>query len=171
MLMLMQVARQASQENWYFVFAGEPALDSFSPEEQRALSEFVASAPSNCYFHLQRLPDEPQFNAVVNACDILFAVYQRFMSSSNLLTKAALFEKPVLVSDAYCMGERVKKYGLGLAIDESSVSECQAALRQLCAQLDQEGHLTQAHYTEFRRLHSIEQLRLSFEAVLAASNL
>jgi len=171
MLMLLEVARRALQENWFFVFAGELLQNSFLPEEQQVLSEFVASDPPNCFFHFQRMPDEPQFNAVVAECDILFAVYQSFMSSSNLLTKAAIFKKPVLVSDAHCMGERVRKYGIGLTIAEDSVSQCMMALRQLCGELEREGRLKSARYEEYTRLHSTEQLRTSFEAVLTAANL
>jgi glycosyltransferase involved in cell wall biosynthesis len=170
-LVLMQVARQATQENWYFVFAGELAKESFSSQEQQEILEFAQSKPSNCFFHWQRIPDEAQFNALVNECDVLFAVYQNFLSSSNLLTKAALFQKPVLVSDAYCMGERVRKFGIGLVIAENSVPQCVAALYRLCDPMAQDQQLPVARFDEYLRLHSIEQLRTAFQAVLTAASL
>lgn len=171
MLTLMETARLTVQEPWFFVFAGELMLDSFLPEEQRRIQDWLQSPPPNCYFHPQRLPDEAQFNAVIESCDILFAAYQHFLSSSNLLTKAALLEKPVVVSAGYCMGERVERYRLGLTITEDNVSQCIAAIRQLCDQLAREGHFTPARFADYRQQHSIDQLRLAFSKILTAAHL
>jgi hypothetical protein len=171
MLLMMDVARQAINEDWYFVFAGELALNSFLPEEQRSILDWVQSPPANCFFHFQRLPDEPQFNAIIDTCDILFAVYPHFLSSSNLLTKAAIFEKPIVVSDAYCMGERVRKYGLGATVAEDSAPQCIAAIRQLCDQLARDGHIPAARYQEYREIHSPEQLRVALRTLLHTANL
>ena len=63
-----------------------------------------------------------QFYALHSVCDILFGVYHQFAHSSGLLTKAAFFQKPVIVSKGYCMEERVRKYHLGLVVDEGDVS-------------------------------------------------
>ncbi len=170
-LTLIEMAQQTAREPWYFVFAGEFDQASFLPQELRALSEFIQSNPPNCFFHLQHIPDEPQFNALVNVCDVVFAVYKNFKSSSNLLSKAALFHKPVLASDAYCMGERVHQYSLGLTVDENSVPQCLNALRQMSAQLDQTGGFASARFQEYTRRHSREQLQASFEAILSAAHL
>ncbi len=167
LLTLMETARLAKDDRWYFVFAGEYLEDSFLPDERRRIAEFVQSAPPNCLFHFQRIPDEAQFNALVAGCDVVFAVYAHFLSSSNLLAKAALFRKPVLVSDRYCMGERVRAYGIGLAIPEDDPAQCLAALRQL----DQEGGPPAATYEAYLKAHSVVQLRQALEALLAAADL
>ncbi len=90
-ILMLEVARQAAAHDWFFVLAGEVRLDSFTPDEQQRLQHWFQSQPANCYFYLQRIPTEAQFNALVEISDILFAVYKNFLSSSNLLTKAALF--------------------------------------------------------------------------------
>ena len=41
-----------------------------------------------------------------------------FPHSSNIMTKAAAFNKPILVNDGYLMSERVKTYGIGLTKKE-----------------------------------------------------
>jgi glycosyltransferase involved in cell wall biosynthesis len=171
MLTLLDVARQTDPGRWFFVFAGEWVKASFLPEEQETILQFVGSSPSNCLFHFEYIPDEACFNALVNACDILFAVYRGFASSSNLLTKAAIFERPILVSDAFCMGERVRNFGLGLTVDERSLPSCVQALNQLGQQLERYGQLPGARFQEYRELHSIERLREAFKAVLTAANL
>jgi hypothetical protein len=57
---------------------------------------------------LNEFPDEAQFNSLVYICDILFAAYNNFPNSSNILTKAAIFQRPVVVSNNFCMEKRVK---------------------------------------------------------------
>ncbi|MDQ1300108.1 MAG: hypothetical protein QG637_25, partial [Chloroflexota bacterium] len=162
LLTLLEVARRASREPWFFVFAGEFHADSFTAAEQTLIADFVRAEPDNCYFHFQRIPDEPQFNALVAVCDVLFAIYQHFLSSSNLLAKAALFEKPILVSERYCMGERVRSYGIGLAIPEDDAAACAAALSQLSAQLDHGGGPAPANFAAYRQAHSKARLRAAF---------
>ena len=169
--MLLEVARQARQKPWFFVFAGEFHENSFPATERALIADFVRSNPDNCFFHFQRIPDEPQFNALVAGCDVLYAVYQHFLSSSNLLTKAALFEKPVLVSERYCMGERVRRYGIGLAISEDDAAASIAALQQLGAQLDRGAGPAPASFAAYRQAHSVAELRRSFQALLAAAGL
>jgi glycosyltransferase involved in cell wall biosynthesis len=171
LLTLLEVARQAASEKWFFVFAGQLMANSFLPEEQHLIQSWIQAPPPNCYFYTQRLPDESHFNAIIDTCDMLFAAYHRFPSSSNLLAKAALFEKPVIVSAGYCMGERVEKYGLGIAVAEDDAAQTLAAIHQLCAQLAHDGHFTTARFAEYRQVHSGEQLRIAFRQLLAAANL
>ena len=63
--------------------------------------------------------------------DVVFAVYPNFTRSSGMLSKAALYRRPILVASGYCMAERVAAYRLGMSADQDSVAECETALRQL----------------------------------------
>lgn len=171
LLTLLEVAQQAASEKWFFVFAGQLMLDSFLPEERQLIQQRIQAPPPNCYFYPQRLPDEAQFNALIEACDIVYAAYQQFPSSSNLLAKAALFEKPVIVSAGYCMGERVQRYNLGLTVPESDAAQSLAAIRQLSAQLARDGRYAGARFAEYHQAHSVERLRAAFLQLLAAANL
>jgi hypothetical protein len=65
------------------------------------------------------------------AADILFAAYKNFRISSNMPGKAAHFSKPILVSDEFLMGYRVRLYGIGLAVPQDNVRAMLAALEQL----------------------------------------
>ena len=171
LLTLLETAQQAAAEPWFFVFAGQLMLNSFLPEEQRLIQNWLHALPANCYCYPQRLSDEAQVNAIIDTCDILFAAYHHFFSSSNLLTKAALFEKPIIVSEGYCMGERVQQYGLGLAIPENDVAQCLTAIQQLCDPSARERFVRAARFAEYRQVHSIERLHLAFRQLLAAANL
>jgi hypothetical protein len=170
MLTLMETAAQSVNEDVFFVFAGELALSTFLPDEQRRIQVWIQSPPANCFVHLERIADEAQFNAVVDVCDILFAAYHHFMSSSNLLTKAALFEKPIIVSEGYCMGERVRAYGLGRTIAENNVEQCLAAIRQVRDQLAHDPGFRTARFAEYRDRHSVDQLSVAFAELLTATD-
>ena len=58
---------------------------------------------------MEKIPDESCFNALIAESDLIFAAYKQFTGSSNLLTKAAAFRKPVIVSRGLCMGRRVEQ--------------------------------------------------------------
>jgi glycosyltransferase involved in cell wall biosynthesis len=160
LLTLLEVAQKSVNKNWFFVFAGKLSQVDLLPEEVTKIKNIVESKPNNCFFHFESIPEGEKFNALINISDVLFAAYENFPSSSNILTKAAVFEKPVIVSDGFCIGERAKKFQLGLTIPQGDVSKCIEALSDLFdhAQLkpDFEG---------YKRLHSVEQLRTEFNTI------
>lgn len=166
LLTLLDIAHRTSSEDWLFVFAGELVESTFTTQELERIQAGVKSAPYNCYFHFEHIPGEPQFNALVNTCDILFAAYIDFFHSSNILTKAAVFKKLVLVSNGFCMGERVNKFNLGLSIPQNDIFSCIEALHFLCRSPEMSNHQLRPNYEGYHALHSNEQLQKSFEAIL-----
>lgn len=158
LLTMVDMVHRMNVDDFFFVFAGKLDMNSFSTEAQSFIRNFVVSKPENCLFLFERIPDEAQFNALVTACDVLFAVYDSFLSSSNLLTKAAIFERPILVSEGYCMGERMARYRIGRSVPENDADACIAAVREIAALVHQHGSLPDADYTGYRAIHSISQL-------------
>jgi glycosyltransferase involved in cell wall biosynthesis len=63
--------------------------------------------------------------------DIVLAPYQHHVGMSGILLQAAAAGKPVLSSNFGLMGQMVKRYNLGLAIDSSKPSDIAMALVQL----------------------------------------
>lgn len=159
LLTLLEVAHQCKNENLFFVFAGQLDRTSFSPEELSRLLNVSQFPPNNCFIYFNRIPDEPQFNAIINISDILFAAYEGFPNSSNILTKAAVFKKPVIVSKGFCMGERVRKFNLGLTISEGSVSECIQAIDCLSKKIDNDREQVEFGFERYRLAHSPEKLK------------
>ncbi|RMF23170.1 MAG: glycosyltransferase family 1 protein, partial [Cyanobacteria bacterium J083] len=151
LLTLLEVAKLTTSENWFFVCAGVFEESSFLPDELKKIHQ----AFDNCWFHWQAIPDGCKFNALVAQSDVLFAVYNDFPYSSNILTKAALFEKPVIASKNYCMGKRVEKFGLGLTIEEGDVFGCIEALHYLCNK--SAGKKIDYNFEEYRAIHSARQ--------------
>jgi hypothetical protein len=161
-LMLLAVAQRAAADGLFFVFCGKLCEDSFASEELNYLYDVVSSSPLNCYFYFSHIADDAQFNSLIAVCDVLFAVYENFYHSSNILTKAATFKKPVLVQKGSCMEERVKRFNTGLSLDSGDVSQCEEALRILL----NDGDSLRPDYDGLLELHSTERLSCAFESIL-----
>lgn len=166
LLTLLKIAQLTLEEDWFFIFVGELKKYTFMPKELIEIEAVFNSDTKNCFFHLERIPNESQFNALVDLCDILFAVYD-YPHSSNILTKAAIFEKPVIVGDEFCMAERVRQFQLGFTVNEKNTTQCIEAIRQLCDKSDLNNTQIQLRFKDYRRAHSIEQLHLKFQEILA----
>jgi len=164
-LTLLEVSRQAS-DRWFFVFAGRLAEPAFTAAELARIEEIVKANPDNCFFYLNSIPDGSRFNAVVQVCDVLYAAYENFPYSSNILNKAAIFEKPVIASKNYCMGERVQKFNLGYGIEGGSVSQCVSILERLHEELSTGNLSIQPDFEGYRHRHSIDQLISAFQKIL-----
>lgn len=118
----------ADPQKWFFVQLGEIHRNTLTPDDIAALDKSLAAPPENLLLHPEYLADEKMFNEVINASDVIFAVYRDFRISSNMLGKAAHFRKPILVSDRYLLGERVKEYGIGYAVDEDDAASILSGL-------------------------------------------
>lgn len=163
-LKLLEVPKSCLDKNIFFVFAGQLNTDTFSSEELSYLNHTLQSPPKNCFFYFHRIPDEQEFNALVNECDILFAVYENFKHSSNILTKAALFKKPVIVSNQFCMGERVKKFRLGLTVEAGNIQEYIEAINYLTK--TENLKILKPDFETYSQLHSVKSLKSSVEHIL-----
>lgn len=138
------------EEEYFFLIAGRSSLTETQYNELKA---FEASR-SNCLFSLERIPDEASFNALIVASSILFAAYRNFTGSSNLLTKAAAFGKPILVSEGECMGKRVTHYGTGAIVPAEDAEACRQAIINLCRQ----GAPNPQNFAKYAAEHSLANL-------------
>lgn len=164
-LTLLEVAKRNALPNCFFVFAGKLSPQTFSQAELQEIKSFIDTDPENCFFYLDFIPDEPKFNAFISLCDILYVVYN-YPHSSNLLTKACIFEKPVIASNSYCIGERVEKYNLGQRIELGSIEDCTLALQVLCNEKIQDNEKLTPLYKTYRELHSLEKLYQHLSVIL-----
>ena len=110
----------ADPKCWFFIQIGEMHKNTLSADDIAAYKQLTADAPGNVLLYERYMADEREFNALINLSDVIFAVYRDFRISSNMLVKAAVFEKPILVSDRHLMGERVRRYGIGLGVPEEN---------------------------------------------------
>lgn len=148
----------ADPQQWFFVQVGEIHANTFSSEDSIAFERLVAAPPENLLLHTEYLSDEREFNAVIKAADVLFSVYRNFRISSNMPGKAAHFDKPILVSDGFLIGERVRYFGIGLAVPEDDAPAMLSALERLVAEpVQREKFLVyRTHFSEQATGDSLE---------------
>jgi len=126
-----EVILLADPQKWFFLLIGEIHSNTFTKEDTEAFDFILKNQPENVFIFSEYIPDESLFNAFITASDMIFAVYRDFQLSSNMLGKAAFLEKPILVSEKYLMGERVRKYGIGIGVNENDSRAILDGLNQL----------------------------------------
>jgi hypothetical protein len=124
---LLDVIAAADPSRFFFALVGEVYWGTFTEHNSRIRS-FYSLPPENVYLSRQYLKNERDYNAVIAASDIIYAVYTDLGGSSNSLTKAAGFRRPILVSENSLMGERVRRSNIGAV---ARAGEVEAILEKL----------------------------------------
>ncbi len=90
-------------------------ISQFLPVQIICRHEFVTDQEIQPYFQI---------------ADVILAPYQRHIGMSAILVRAAAAQKPVLASDFGLMGEIVRRYKLGLAVDSAVPGEVAKAFER-----------------------------------------
>jgi len=163
---LAEIALRDDAQDLAYLFAGEIYWTMFKPE-QKALLERAVREARTAIFLSGRVPDSAAYNSLVAACDVLFAAYHDFPHSSNMLTLAALLEKPIVVSEGHLMAQRVREYGLGEVVPEADAIAALAALRGITRDPVAWRSASQPRWREYRERHSVAALDGALRELLA----
>lgn len=137
-----------------FAACGELQESWYSPHDLAHIRQIAESTKGRVFFHPHRLPSEDTLNALIARSDAIFASYLNFANSSNIMTKAAHFEKPVVVSEGRCMAARVRAHRLGLVIPEGSPGATREAFETLLFG----SPLSEPDYRGYADLHRLDRL-------------
>jgi hypothetical protein len=136
-LTFVQMAEMAHRQglDLFFLAAGD-----FSPVscggEYPTIAKRVSSAPPNFLLIPDRIADGPEFNSLVISCDVIFAAYHNFPYQSNILTKAAAFGKPIVVSEDSLLESHVRSYRLGAVVPQGDARKALSETIRLCTVAD-----------------------------------
>ena len=122
--------KQADPQVWFFLQVGRLNKNNLTKDDEAALLEVQRNTPENLFVNAEYINDEQFFNELISISSVVFAVYRNFERSSNMLSKAAAFGKPIVVSDEFLMGERVRRYGIGQVVHQDDVLQMYQALQQ-----------------------------------------
>ena len=128
-----QAIRLADPTRWYFIQIGAINQSTLTTADRLNLQQVLDHYPENLLIQDRYLPDERAFNELIAISDVVWGLYRDFDRSSNVLGKAAVFQRPVIVSDRFLMGKRVRDYRIGAAIAEDSPEAVVIALDELNA--------------------------------------
>jgi hypothetical protein len=155
---------------WYFVLAG--VLPPQVRKDYALLLEaFEARCPEHAFLHDGTVPGEPAFNGLLAASDVVWNLHLDWPGSSNTLTKAAVFERPVIVGSGHLLEERVRKFRLGEMCNENDTASINAGLQAIASNRDGWLKSNQPAWEEYRRLHSKGRLKEAMGSVLSLAGL
>lgn len=124
---MAKLALAANPDNYYFVFCGyyDDTFLSYCKDDadRQFFVSFQQNLPKNVLWNTNYLKDEQDYNAIFNTFDIVYMVYREHFTSSNRLTKAAVFNKLVLASNQHFVGENVTNYNLGEIAASENINE------------------------------------------------
>jgi glycosyltransferase involved in cell wall biosynthesis len=126
---LLDAVAQLSEEHCRrlcLLLVGESAIQA--QLEERILS-LCAKHPVQVVRRYEFIPDHeiPQYFKLT---DIAVALYQRHVGSSGILLLAAAAQKPVIGTDYGLMGELVRRYQLGIAVDSTQPAAIATGIQQ-----------------------------------------
>jgi len=170
LLTMLRTAEASARagDGWFFAAVGPFTPGTFSSGELAWIERVCARLPDSLYVERRgaRIPDGAPYNAVFSTFAVSWAAYEEFQGSSNTLTKAALFEKPVLATRGECIGERVEAHALGATFPERDHGAARRALQRI---LEEERTATvRRGFAAYRQLHSRPQLDATFERLIAS---
>ncbi len=126
----LDIVVRSDSSRFFFAMVGTVHWEAFGRQADR-LRRFCAAPPENAFVRVGYVGDERDYNAFVASCDVLYAAYLPFGGSSNTLSKAAGFCKPVLVTEGTLMAERVLEFGIGAAAPAGDAAAIARALDEL----------------------------------------
>ncbi len=155
---MIEFARSVPELDVTFLLAGSCRWQEFAPAEEEMIKRAVAE-DSRILFHPERIPEETSYNALVQVCDVLWAVYRDSPHSSNTLAKAAFFERPVVVADGHLMASRTRRYKLGAVVTPGNPEALRSALVPILADPSAWRAANPPHWEDFRRENSNARFR------------
>jgi len=159
---LLDLIELADSSQFFFALIGEVHWHSFGAHQGRVRT-FYAHPPENVFIFEGYVSDERDYNGVIVASDVIYAVYQDFRSSSNSLTKAAGLGRPILVSERSLMGERVRQFDIGETSPENNPKLILQRLQSLAAR--QRGSFG---FEAFNQEHSLDALKAQLANAIPA---
>jgi glycosyltransferase involved in cell wall biosynthesis len=152
----------------FFFLGGDLSWADTKKNIQYQLQHAWETAP-NIFTYFQRITTESTLNSIIDGSDIIVASYISFPNSSNILTKAAFFKKPIVVSDGYLMAERVREFDLGEVVPEGDSEALAAAIRRTLTPGYREELHQRARWEDYRQLHSLDRLKRVMHEIVSVA--
>ena len=152
--LFLQIAKKLEKMDYYFLLAGSLHDGIY---KNKNIVELLELPHENMFTHFKEIENEMYFNELVELSDIIFIAYKNFYHGSGILSRAVAFEKPIIGSIGYCIGERIEEFQLGLTIKQDSVEEGVESVITLC----DPDYQFESKRIKYLNMHSIETFKNS----------
>ena len=134
-----EVARH-TQDEFFFAFIGNNDTPGGAEVMKSIKQRFAVDNLENVYSHYHYVESHAEFNKILKTFDLIWGAYENFPWGSNHLGKAASLKRPIIVSDSGVMGDRVKKYNMGITIREGSPLDAYLKIKDYFRSTDSKEH-------------------------------
>lgn len=151
-----------------FVIAGEVYWDSFDKATSsmlRRASDRGQEGITNLFILDQRIEDEADLNWIVKHSTVCYLAYVGFDGSSNVLSKAAAFNVPVIVSDGTVLADSCRQHDLGWVVPADDAGAVAAAVLQ--ALLEEKNCRLARGFSGYSELHSEDALKVQLQKMVS----
>ena len=161
LITMLDMAQLPGAENFFFFTGGEVRDSLLEPYEINRIAALAANPPLNLWLHPHKIATEGLYNRIIQQADAVYVGYQNFPSSSNTLTKAAYFNRPILASETDYIGLATKKYSLGQTFNAYNPAAGLDALQTI-----RQWPTSEAGRQAFLAINSIESARAFIKTLL-----
>ena len=95
------------------IIAGKLMDGEFSDEELRYINKISQTFSNSIFYMPTTIEAEGEFNYLIRKSDIVWALYDNFSYSSNMLVKACYYNKLLIGSENTYIGNQIEQYKLG----------------------------------------------------------
>lgn len=152
----------ADPGQFFFAIIGCVHWSTLGKDEQ-SIRDFYSSHRENVFTFDAYLETEDVYNSFIACSDVIYAVYKGAMGSSNTLTKAAFFGRPVLVAQDSYLGELVLAGGTGAVVEAGDTQATCQALHDVL-----EHSIPQENFLAYYQLNSLPALQATLKKSLQA---
>jgi glycosyltransferase involved in cell wall biosynthesis len=109
--LFLESARKLDPHKYFILVIGRFPKEGYTTAEIEYIHKLLLDFSSNSYIDLDYyIPDETEFNKLLDISDLIYLQYKDHTCSSNILSKAIKLRKPIVVNSGYLMGKVVRNY-------------------------------------------------------------
>jgi glycosyltransferase involved in cell wall biosynthesis len=160
--LFLESAQRLDPDRYFVLVIGRFPKDCYAVAEIAYIQKLLLGFPDNSYIDLDYyIPDETEFNRLLDISDLIYLQYKDHSCSSNILSKAIELRKPILVNSGYLMEKVVKTYDW-----QAIAPEDPEIIAQKMMDLVHSFTINEEKYNQFLSDYNAEHNRLAIRKAL-----
>lgn len=153
LLLFLEAIDRLDTDEYFPLVIGELRKNQYSEEEIKTIYQLVEKHQKNGFFMLDyHIPNEKDFDHLIRLSDIIYLQYKNHPFSSNILIRALMHRKAVIVSPGYLLEKLVNQYSWQAVAEE----DCGKIIRAIQDHLSQ-FKIDEDCFNQFKMTYSEER--------------